>query len=188
MVEPKGVFVSEMWEGPSRPDFQMTDRPHSENLRLHRLSDTAATFFITKSLHPKKPVLDRAARQIIVAALAFAVREKRIDLRAFVIMPDHWHALLALREPWTLPKFMHRMMSFIGGKTSTVLASRGTGWQDGYYDTRVRTAKQFAFVAYYIEQNPVVRGLVDEPGQWDGSSAKRTDLITNPWPWLLDQK
>ncbi|PYL23757.1 MAG: hypothetical protein DMF37_09070, partial [Verrucomicrobia bacterium] len=81
----------------------MTDRPHSKNLRLHRLSDTAATFFITKSLHPKKPVLDRSARQIIVAALAFAVREKRIDLRAFVIMPDNWHALLALREPWTLP-------------------------------------------------------------------------------------
>ena len=26
-------------------------------------------------------------------------------------MPDHWHALFALREPWTLPKFMHDMMS-----------------------------------------------------------------------------
>jgi putative transposase len=166
----------------------MNDRPHSENLRLHRLSDTAATFFITKSLHPKKPVLNNAAREIIVSALAFAVQEKRIHLRAFVIMPDHWHALLALRKPWTLPKFMHRTMSFIGRKTSAVLASRGTGWQGGYYDTRIRTAKQFAFIAYYIEQNPVVRGLVDEPGQWDASSTKRKDLITDPWPWLLDEK
>ena len=31
---------------------------HSRNLRLHRLSDTPATFFVTKSLHPKKPILE----------------------------------------------------------------------------------------------------------------------------------
>jgi hypothetical protein len=34
-----------------RPD------PHSRSLRLHRLSDTPTTFFITKSLLPKKAVL-----------------------------------------------------------------------------------------------------------------------------------
>jgi REP element-mobilizing transposase RayT len=73
--------------------------PHSRNLRLHRLSDTSATFFITKSLLPKKDVLDEAAREIIVSAFAFAVGQQRIYLRAFVVMPDHWHALFALREP-----------------------------------------------------------------------------------------
>src|SRR5256886_4076350 len=52
-----------------RPD------PHSRNLRLHRLADTPATFFITKSLRPKKPVLDEAARVIIVSAFAFADRK-----------------------------------------------------------------------------------------------------------------
>ena len=88
--------------------------PHSRNLRLHRLSDTSATFFITKSLLPKKDVLDEAAREIIVSAFAFAVGQQRIYLRAFVVMPDHWHALFALREPWTLPKFMHHMMSYVG--------------------------------------------------------------------------
>jgi REP-associated tyrosine transposase len=170
------------------PIFSMNQKPHSQNLRLHRLSDTPATFFITKSIHPKKPVLNKTAREIIVSALAFAVQEKRIHLRAFVIMPDHWHALLALREPWTLPKFMHRTMSFVGGKTSTALASCGTEWQDGYYDTRIRTVKQFAVVTYYIEQNPVVRGLIDQADRWDASSAKRTDLISDPWPWLFDEK
>ena len=136
-----------------RPDL------HSRNLRLHRLSDTPATFFITKSLLPKKPVLDEAARTIIVSALAFAVQKERIYLRAFVVMPDHWHALFALREPWTLPKFMHHTMSFVGGRTSALLTHHKTSWQDSYYDTRVKTAKQFRFVTYYIEQNPVVKGL-----------------------------
>jgi REP element-mobilizing transposase RayT len=161
--------------------------PHSRSLRLHRLTERSATFFITKSLHPKKPVLDVAARQIVVSAFAFAVEQQRICLRAFVVMPDHWHALFALREPWTLPKFMHDMMSFVGARTAALLERHRTSWQDGYYDTRVKTAKQFEFVTYYIEQNPVVKGLVEKPGEWDASSARSNDLVTDPWPWLLDE-
>jgi putative transposase len=155
---------------------------------LYRLSDLPATFFITKSLLPKKPVLDASAREIIISALAYAVQERRIRLRAFVVMPDHWHALFALCEPWTLPKFMHAIMSFIGAKTSSLLKSHGTSWQDGFYDTRVKTARQLTFVANYIEQNPVIRGLVEEPHEWAASSAKRTDLVTHPWPWLLGEE
>jgi len=161
---------------------------HSRNLRLHRLSDTPATFFITKSLLPKKAILDEAAREIIVSAFAFAVQQHRIYLRAFVVMPDHWHALFALREPWTVPKFMHHTMSFVGGRTSALLTHQKTSWQDGYYDTRVKTAKQFRFVTYYIEQNPVVKGLVEKPDEWVASSANRKELVTDPWPWLLDEE
>ncbi len=91
-------------------------------------------------------------------------------------MPDHWHALFALRDPWTLPKFMHHMMSFVGGRTSALLTHRDTSWQDGYYDTRVKTAKQFEFVTRYIEENPVARGLVERPEEWDATSAKQKRL------------
>jgi REP element-mobilizing transposase RayT len=80
----------------------MKETPHSSDLRLHRLSDAPATFFVTKSLQPKKPILDQSARDIIISAFAFAVQEQRIHLRASVVMPDHWHALFALRDPWTL--------------------------------------------------------------------------------------
>jgi REP element-mobilizing transposase RayT len=161
--------------------------PHSQNLRLHRLSDTPATFFITKSLYPKKPVLDPAARETIVSAFAFAVQQGRIHLRAFVVMPDHWHALFALREPWILPKFMHAFMSFVAGKTCGLLRIHETSWQDGYCDTRVKTSKQFEFVANYIEQNPVVKGFVEKPDEWGASSARRKHLVTDLWPWLLDE-
>jgi putative transposase len=166
----------------------MTLETHSRNLRLHRLKDVSITFFITKSLHPKKPVLNREATEVIVSAFAFAVQSQRIHLRAFVVMPDHWHSLFALRDPWTLPKFMHDLMSYIGAKTSKLLSDFETSWQNGYYDTVIKTARQFEYVAYYIEQNPVVKGLAERPEQWDGSSAKRTDLITEPWPYLYDEE
>src|SRR3954470_15492044 len=162
----------------------MKEDPHSRNLRLHRLSDTPATFFITKSLLPKKPLLHATFRRLIVDSFGYALRHNRIYLRAFVIMPDHWHALFALREPWTLPRFMHSLMSHVAAETSAHLSSRGSTWQDGYYDTRVRTARQFGYMTYYIEQNPVKAGFVQRPDEWEASSAARTDLVTDPWPWL----
>jgi REP element-mobilizing transposase RayT len=159
---------------------------HSKNLRLHRCSDASATFFVTKSLQPKKPILDASARAIVVSAFCYAVNTERIYLRAFAVMPDHWHALFALRVPWTLPKFMHDMMSFVGRKTNRRLMAHKTAWQDSYYDTQVKTAKQFEYVAYYIEQNPVVKGFVSLSHEWDASSASCKDAITDPWPLLYD--
>jgi putative transposase len=159
----------------------MRSEAHSKNLRLHRLTDAMGTFFITKSLYPKRPILDAQARGVVVSAFRFAVQKERIYLRAFVVMPGHWHALFALRVSWTLPRFMHDLMSYIGAKTNRLLRLHHTGWQDGYYDTHVKTAKQLEYVAYYIEQNPVLRGLADSAEQWDASSAGGNDLVTDTW-------
>jgi hypothetical protein len=156
-----------MWEGPLCPDSPMKENPHSRDLRLHRLSDAPATFFVTKSLLPKKPLLDSKLRQVIVDSFEYAVRRERIYLRAFVVMPSHWHALFALREQWALPRFMHSLMSHVAAKTSS---------------------RQFRYVAYYIEQNPVKAELVDKPEDWEASSAARTDLVTDPWPWLFEKE
>ena len=142
----------------------MNPEAHSRNLRLNRLKDESATFFITKCVLPKKPIISREATHVIVSAFAFAVEKQRIYLRAFVVMPDHWHALFALRDPWTLPKFMHHFMSYIGGRTAELLNHHQTSWQDSYYDTLIKTVKQFEYVAEYIELNPVTKGLVETRG------------------------
>lgn len=122
---------------------------------------------------------------MIVSAFRFAVEHNRIYLRAFVVMPDHWHGRV-LGEPWTLPEFMHDFMSYAARKTNCLLSIHDTAWQDGYYDTHVKTAKQFEYVSYYIEQNPVVKGLVDSADQWDASSASCRDGVTDPWPLIYD--
>jgi REP element-mobilizing transposase RayT len=164
----------------------MNVEAHSRNLRKHRVTDVPATFFITKSLQPEKPALDHLSRQVIVSAFEFAAKRERIYLRAFVVMPDHWHGLFALIAPWTLPRFMHGMMSFIAARTERAVRDNGIRWQDSYYDTRVRTAKQFAYIQHYIEQNPVAKGLAERPENWEASSANRPDLITDPWPWFFE--
>ena len=79
---------------------------------------------------------------------------------------------------------MHSLMSFIAARTA--IHTTGAAWQDSYYDTRVRTAKQFAYIGNYIQQNPVAKGLVQQPEDWLASSSHRTDLVTDPWPWFFD--
>jgi putative transposase len=130
--------------------------------------------------------LDVEARDVIVSAFEFAIERERIYLRAFVVMPDHWHGLFALRDPWTLPRFMHAMMSFIAARTAAAMDRSGISWQDSYYDTQIKTAKQFAYVQSYIEENPVTKGLVQQPEDWSASSACRHDLVTEPWPCFFD--
>jgi REP element-mobilizing transposase RayT len=164
------------------------DKPHSHNLRLNRLADAPATFFVTKSVQPKGAMLDRKARQVVAGALCFAAKEERIDLRAFVVMPDHWHALLALRGDWKLPRLMHSVMSFVGKETHSCLKRSGAKWQEGYYDTRIRTARQFHYVQNYIERNPVTNGLVEDPDQWESSSACDGEFITKEWPWFFTEE
>ena len=86
----------------------MRSEAHSKNLRLQRWTDASVTFFITKSLQPKRPALDSEARAVIVSAFRFAVGDNRIYLRAFAVMPDHWHALFALREHLDVTKVYAR--------------------------------------------------------------------------------
>ena len=87
-----------------RPHFRMTSvptsEPHSKALRANRSLQEGATFFVTKCLFPRKPLLTttRVADEI-VATLRFSVKEKRILLAAFVVMPDHWHALFSAIPP-----------------------------------------------------------------------------------------
>jgi REP element-mobilizing transposase RayT len=102
-------------------------------------------------------------------------------------MPDHWHGLFGLLEPWTLPRLMHSFMSLVGGRTTQLLQARGCRWQDGYYETRIRTAKQFACVTDYIVWNPVRRGLVNSPEQWDATSLRAPEIIKDTWPWDFEQ-
>jgi len=162
--------------------------PHSRNLRLNRLKDAPATFFITKSLWPKKPALDAQSRAVVVSAFRYAVVHERIVLAAFVVMPDHWHGLFGLLGNWTLLRFMHDFMSFVGSKTVRVVKQHGTEWEDGYHDTKIKSWKQFNYIRDYINQNPVRKGLVRQPEDWDAISFREPDIIAAQWPWRFEEE
>jgi len=58
---------------------------------------------------------------------------------------------------------------------------KGKFWQEEYFDTIVRTEKQFAFYVQYILENPVTAKLCKKwaDWSWSGCSAIIMDLLKN---------
>jgi len=98
-----------------------------------------------------------------------AARFARYELHAFVVMPNHVHLLVTPRLPnaaWLGP-----LKGFTGAMANRVLHRKGPFWQDESYDHLVRSREEFRKIQAYIEDNPVVAGLVNAPERYRWSSA-----------------
>jgi len=183
---------------------------HGEKLREHRRMAGTGVFFVTKCIHPRVPLLTQkegghAPADIIVDAICHKAQAKSMRLAAFCVMPDHWHALFApnvesqdecLSHPVAgslrtgqlpasgLSQTMLRLDTWIARRTNPFLRRHAVAWQRGYYETRIRSGKQFHFVCSYIEHNPVRAEIAKAPEHWPWSSAHDAfkDIILRPWP------
>jgi len=88
-------------------------------------------------------------------------------LHAFVIMPDHFHALITPAPEVSLEK----AMQFIKGGFSFRLKSKHDVWMRSFNESQIMTEEKFISCARYIEANPVRRGLVATPVDYRFSSA-----------------
>ena len=148
----------------------------------------SGTWFVTKCVEPRRPAITPEVARLILDALRFYVEQDHLMLAAFCAMPDHWHFLGSPVKPRFLPSFMAKLDRWLSGQTAAALARRDCAWQDGYHDTRIRSGKQFRYVAGYIDRNPVEQGLVSEATDWPWSSAAVGCNIplTRPWPWTFE--
>ncbi len=153
----------------------------SHRLRLHREQTPNGIFSVTKCVQPRRPVLDEAIREFVVSSFRFCVERGDIELRAFVVMPDHFHILVGLLKDLTLSFWMKCLMSFVSAKTTSRLRTLGCHWQEGYHDTKVHTEKQFNYLTDYIHVNPVRAGLVASPAEWNTSSAGALRWVRLTW-------
>ncbi len=141
-------------------------QPHSSSLRRGRYSQAGGLYFVTKcALHDLSP----AQRDEICDALQDQRRKEILRLHAFVIMPDHWHAVFSLGDKLTLSDVVHAMCR------SASFPSRQRGerlaWQVGFHDHKVRAEEKLTDVVAYVEANPVNAALVGDAAGWRWSSA-----------------
>ncbi|MGP8270109.1 MAG: REP-associated tyrosine transposase [Terracidiphilus sp.] len=103
----------------------------------------------------------------------------RFLLHAFVIMPDHFHALITPAPDVSLEK----AMQFIKGGFSFRLKSKLDVWMRSFNESQIMSAEKFLSCVRYIEENPVRRGLVLAPEAFQFSSVGRDGL--DPMPFHL---
>jgi putative transposase len=98
-------------------------------------------------------------------------------LHAFVIMPDHFHALITPAPDVSLEK----AMQFIKGGFSFRLKSKHEVWMRSFNESQIMSEEKFMSCVRYIEDNPVRRGLVATPEAYGFSSAARGTMDPIPF-------
>jgi putative transposase len=97
--------------------------------------------------------------------------QQKYLLHEFVVMPNHVHALITPAD--TLERCIQLIKGGFSFRAKKQLAFTGEIWQQRFHDRRVRDSLEFNRFRQYIHENPVRRGLCDEPSAFPWSSANR---------------
>ncbi|MFN7551274.1 MAG: REP-associated tyrosine transposase [Pseudomonadota bacterium] len=89
---------------------------------------------------------------------------------AWVLMPDHWHGLIALNDSASLPEVMQHFKARSAKAANRTLGRSGALWQGGFHDRALRHDDDLRAAARYLIANPIRAGLARRTGDypyWD---------------------
>ena len=154
--------------------------------KLHRYYGAGYLHFITTSCYQRLPLLGKPRnRDLLVEVLERVRRRYRFVVVGYVLMPEHIHLLVGEPERGNPSKVMQAIKQGFArrllGKMRVASDPRqsrlwdtalddGHVWQARFYDFVVFTEKKRVEKLRYMHRNPVKRGLVLEPQQWNWSS------------------
>jgi REP-associated tyrosine transposase len=108
----------------------------------------------------------------VLSALDAARQRKMFALRAYVLMANHVHVLLAPQSP--IAQITQQIKGATAREANLILGHTGSRfWQNESFDHWIRNPEEWQRVRAYIERNPVAAGLVCKPEDWPWSSASR---------------
>ncbi|WP_339503609.1 REP-associated tyrosine transposase [Pseudomonas silesiensis] len=143
---------------------------HAHRLRTGRYSVPGQVYLITSIVQNRDPVFkDFEQGRLVVDALRKAQQEELALSLAWVVMPDHLHWLIELKDS-TLTFVMARTKSRITFALNRSIGRDGPLWQHGFHDRAIRREEDLQAVARYIVANPLRAGLVEKIGDyplWD---------------------
>jgi putative transposase len=135
------------------------------------------TYLVTAVTAQRRRLFQVTANAELLAQTIFDYRgQGRFLLHAFVIMPDHFHALITPAPDVSLEK----AVQFIKGGFSFRLKSKLDVWMRSFNESQIMTEEKFRNSVHYVEENPVRRGLVRSPSEYRFSSASCAPLDPMP--------
>lgn len=100
-----------------------------------------------------------------------------MDLKAWVIMPNHVHLLVGIPDGGSLPQLMKTLKGASARDVNMLLGRRGTFWYREYFDRFIHDEAHYNNTLRYIENNPVKAQLAPRPEAWPFSSAGAHALV-----------
>ena len=143
---------------------------HSHALRKGRYSEPGQIYLITTVTHHRQPLFyDFSLARCVVSALINSTATEQADTLAYVIMPDHIHWLMQLKQG-NLSRVVQQLKARSGYEINCLCQRNGQIWQRGFHDHALRKEEDIKVIARYIVANPLRAGLVKSIGDypfWD---------------------
>ena len=143
---------------------------------VHRLRTSDRVFFITTNLNKGERPFQDTEYEIILETIAKSRKRLGFLFCGYVVMPDHWHALIAIQHPLTISDVLQDIKRVSSFRINRLRKTRGSRWQHQFWDRFVRHSKEFIERLEYMHYNPVRKGLLERPEQWRWSSANNFSL------------
>jgi putative transposase len=137
--------------------------------KLVRYQQCGCFHFVTFSCYRRQPLLGATAAYGIFERELEAVRVRYgLVVAGYVLMPEHVHLLVG--EPTR--SSLSVALQVLKQQTSRKLKAHGETqfWQRRYYDFNVWSEEKRVEKLRYMHRNPVARGLVAKPEDWQWSS------------------
>ncbi|CAI8828991.1 REP-associated tyrosine transposase [Pseudomonas sp. IT-P218] len=148
----------------------MPDLPASNRLRIGRYAESSRIYLLTINTRDREPIFkDFFLGRGVVNQFRCAQDQGFANSLAWVVMPDHFHWLIELRQG-SLGGLVQRTKSLT---TKAVKQSTGRTtslWQRGFHDRALRREEDLVKMARYVVANPLRAGLVEKLGDyplWD---------------------
>ncbi len=109
---------------------------------VHRLRTTDRIFFVTVNLRRSVIFFRESEYPLLIDALEGARPRLAFLLYGYVLMPDHWHALLWTGYPLTISQVIHDLKKLAARKLHERRGTHGPLWQHQFWDRFVRHAKE----------------------------------------------
>ena len=139
-------------------------------LRKGRFSQPGQDYFLTLVTHRRRAVFQEfQAARLLIREMRRLETEQRLIWQAWVVMPDHLHGLISLKQ-CTLPENIRLLKGRSSHTVNAFCQKKGTLWQPAYYDHALRKEDNHKEIARYIVANPLRGGLVKSLGDyphWD---------------------
>jgi len=162
--------------------------------KLVRIYGQGHLHFITFSCYRRQSLLGKVrARNLFVTVLGEVRRRYQFCLVGFVVMPEHVHLLMSEPKKGNPSKVIQALKQTVSRR----LRSKSAGnqlplsfvgeesyphfWQHRFYDFNVWSNEKKIEKLEYMHQNPVKRGLVQNPKDWAWSSYGFYSGATRGW-------
>lgn len=167
---------------------------------MRRWESGPLTRFLTFSCYRREPLFEPEVRGHFAELLAHCRITYRVGLLAWVVMPEHVHVILEppRTQPPVMPALLRSLKQPVGQRCIATRRARGGSlarittasgearfWQEGGgFDRNVRSLDELKREIAYIHTNPVERGLVEKPEDWEWSSARwYKGMRGRTWGW-----